>query len=63
MRTVEVSPVSLQDKARTPVEILDPFRRITIDERRFDMEFLRAHSAEAAVAVGLALRRAGDKAS
>jgi type IV pilus assembly protein PilM len=52
---------SLQDKARTPVEILDPFRRITIDERRFDMEFLRAHSAEAAVAVGLALRRAGDK--
>lgn len=52
---------SLQDKSRTPVEILDPFRRIIIDERKFDMEFLRAHSAEAAVAVGLALRAPGDK--
>jgi type IV pilus assembly protein PilM len=54
---------SLQDKSRTPVEILDPFRQIAIDERRFDMAFLRQHSAEATVAVGLALRRAGDKIS
>ncbi len=54
---------ALQEKARTTVEIMNPFNRIAIDERKFDMEFLRAHSAEAAVAVGLALRRAGDKAS
>jgi type IV pilus assembly protein PilM len=54
---------SLQEKARTTVEILDPFRHITIDEKKFDMEFLRHHAAEATVAVGLALRRGGDKAS
>jgi type IV pilus assembly protein PilM len=42
---------------------MNPFSRISIDERKFDMSFLRAHAAEAAVAVGLALRRAGDKAS
>jgi type IV pilus assembly protein PilM len=54
---------SLQDKARTPVEILDPFRKVTIDERKFDMAFLRHHAAEATVAIGLALRRSGDKSS
>jgi type IV pilus assembly protein PilM len=52
---------SLEEKARTRVELLNPFQRIIVDERRFDMEFLQQHSAEATVAVGLALRRAGDK--
>lgn len=54
---------ALQEKARAAVEIMDPFARIAIDERKFDMAFLHQHSAEAAVAVGLALRRGGDKAS
>src|SRR4051794_12618214 len=44
---------SLQEKARSTVELLDPFRQIVIDERKFDMQFLRDHSAEATVAVGL----------
>lgn len=52
---------ALQEKSHIPVELMDPFRRILVDERKFDMDFLRQHSAEAAVAVGLALRRAGDK--
>jgi type IV pilus assembly protein PilM len=54
---------ALQEKSHTTVEIMDPFRHIAIDERKFDMEFLRHHAAEAAVAVGLSLRRAGDKTS
>jgi type IV pilus assembly protein PilM len=54
---------ALQEKARAQVEIMDPFAKISIDERKFDMTFLHQHSAEAAVAVGLALRKAGDKAS
>ena len=49
--------------ATAPVEILDPFRKVTIDERKFDMAFLRHHAAEATVAIGLALRRPGDKSS
>jgi type IV pilus assembly protein PilM len=53
---------SLQDKSHTPVEVLDPFRKLVIDEKKFDMAFLRDHAPEAAVAVGLALRRPGDKA-
>lgn len=52
---------AMEDKARIPVEILDPFRKLSIDERKFDMAFLRDHAAEAVVSVGLALRRPGDK--
>ena len=54
---------ALQEKARAQVEIMDPFSRIAIDEKKFDMAFLHQHAAEAAVAVGLALRKSGDKAS
>jgi type IV pilus assembly protein PilM len=54
---------ALQEKARTAVEILDPFQKVIIDEKKFDMAFLRHHAAEATVAVGLALRRSGDKSS
>jgi type IV pilus assembly protein PilM len=54
---------SLEAKARTPVEIMDPFRKISVDDRKFDLDFMRHHAAEAAVAVGLALRRPGDKTS
>jgi type IV pilus assembly protein PilM len=54
---------ALQEKARAQVEIMDPFARISIDEKKFDMTFLHQHAAEAAVAVGLALRRTGDKSS
>ncbi len=52
---------ALEQKSHTTVEILDPFRRIIVDEKRFDPAFLRQHAAEAAVAVGLALRHLGDK--
>jgi type IV pilus assembly protein PilM len=52
---------ALEQKSNTPVEILDPFRRIIIDEKRFDTAFLQQHAAEATVAVGLALRHSGDK--
>jgi len=53
---------SLQDRAHVPVEIMDPFRRLIIDQKKFDMSFLQEHAAEAVVAIGLGLRRAGDRA-
>jgi len=52
---------ALEAKSRTAVEVMDPFRKIAVDERRFDIAFVQHHSAEAAVAVGLSLRRQGDK--
>jgi type IV pilus assembly protein PilM len=47
-------------RSKIPVEILDPFRRTTIDARRLDGLFVKHHAAEAAVAYGLALRSPGD---
>lgn len=54
-------PRAIQDRARVPVAIFDPFASITVDARRFDVEYLRAHAPVATVAFGLALRRPGDK--
>jgi type IV pilus assembly protein PilM len=43
------------------VEILNPFKNIEIDNRKFDSAAIHAGAPAAAVAVGLALRRPGDK--
>ena len=51
----------LGERAKAPVEILDPFKRTIIDPARLDAGFVKAHAVDAAVAVGLALRRVGDR--
>ena len=55
-------PRPLQDRSRIPVEIFDPFMRVSVDPRRFHVDYLRANAPVAAIAFGLALRRAGDSA-
>lgn len=54
-------PKAIQDRARVPVAILDPFASVKVDGRRFDVEYLRANAPVASVAFGLALRKPGDK--
>jgi type IV pilus assembly protein PilM len=44
-----------------PVEIVNPFKNVEIDNRRFDPNLIMDLAPMAAVAVGLALRRPGDK--
>jgi type IV pilus assembly protein PilM len=51
----------IEARAGVPVEILNPFKNIEVDHRRFDPGFILAAAPSAAVGVGLALRRAGDK--
>lgn len=46
----------LEGRFEIPVERFDPFRRIKIDARRFDPDYMRDVVPEMAVAVGLALR-------
>jgi type IV pilus assembly protein PilM len=46
----------LSHRFETPVEVLDPFRQIDIDDKKFDPEYIREIVPEMAVAVGLALR-------
>ncbi len=52
---------AIEQRAAVPVEVLNPFKAIEIDNRKFDPMLVTQAAASAAVAVGLALRRAGDK--
>jgi type IV pilus assembly protein PilM len=51
----------IEARAGVPVEVLNPFKAIEIDNKRFDPAVILAAAPSAAVAVGLALRRPGDK--
>ena len=52
---------TIQDKTGLPVELVNAFRKAEINERDFNIAFLNEVAPMAAVAVGLALRRADDK--
>ena len=50
---------AVEERFSAPVEALDPFRRVEFDAAKFGMD--EAGRVSAAVAVGLALRKAGDR--
>ena len=52
---------AFEQRLGVPVEILDPFRRIEVDEDLFDPAYVQAVGPLFAVGVGLAMRRLGDK--
>jgi type IV pilus assembly protein PilM len=52
---------ALQERFNTPVEVFDPFKKISFDPAKLGITDLDDVSPTAAVAVGLALRRAGDR--
>jgi type IV pilus assembly protein PilM len=51
----------LEARANVPIEILNPFKNIEVDNRKFDPGVILSAAPSAAVGVGLALRRPGDK--
>lgn len=52
---------TIEQRVGVPVEQLDPFRNIQIDPKLFNLDYINEVRPLAAVAVGLALRRPGDK--
>jgi type IV pilus assembly protein PilM len=52
---------ALQARFGTEVASFDPFRKVTLDPRKFPAEQRDAIAPTAAVALGLAIRRAGDR--
>jgi type IV pilus assembly protein PilM len=50
----------LRDKFGIPVSIMDPFRKIAVDESQFNPEDLAEIAPSMAIAVGLAMRKLGD---
>ena len=51
----------IEARAGVPVDLLNPFKAIDVDHKRFDATAVQTAAPAAAVAVGLALRRPGDK--
>ncbi len=49
----------LEQRLGTPVELLDPLRRVSIPTKSFDPEYVRSIAPQAVVAVGLAMRGEG----
>ncbi len=59
---VEDFAASLEERLGLPVELLDPFKKITFEPRKLGLEDEKAAiQPTAAIAVGLALRRLGDR--
>jgi len=50
----------LRDKFGIPVSIMDPFRKVNVDESQFNPEELAEIAPSMAIAVGLAIRKLGD---
>ncbi len=51
----------LSERFEAPVEAFDPFKRVAFDLKKFQVESLADVAPTVAVAVGLALRRVGDR--
>ena len=51
----------LAQRFEAPVEPFDPFKRVAFDNRKFQVDSPTEAAPTAAVAVGLALRRLGDR--
>ena len=51
----------LSERLEIPVEVVDPFKKIKIDPKRFEASVIAESSPLCAVAVGLAIRRPGDR--
>jgi type IV pilus assembly protein PilM len=51
----------LSSRLKLPVEPLNPFRRIDIPKKLFDVDYVNDIGSMAAVAVGLAIRQKGDR--
>ena len=52
---------SLERRLEVPVEYVDPFKKIVVDQKKVPSELLKKMAPMAAVAVGLGLRRHRDK--
>jgi len=58
---LENFPEFLNERLGVPVQIMDPFKNIFVNYKRFDQEYISSIAPMMAVGIGLALRRIGDR--
>ena len=52
---------ALEERLGLTVELVDPFSKIEVDQKMFDLDMIHEIGPQAAVGVGLAIRRMGDR--
>jgi len=52
---------AIERRARVPVELLDPFRRVLYDEKQFNPAVLKSQAPQASICLGLALRKQKER--
>jgi len=52
---------TLSERLEIPVDVINPFKNVKVDPKHFDAGFVSESAPLAAVAVGLAMRRPGDR--
>ncbi len=52
---------ALESRLGIPAEVVNPFRNLVINDKEFDQEYLNSIGPMFSVAVGLAMRKVGDK--
>jgi type IV pilus assembly protein PilM len=53
---------TIEQRVGVQVELMDPFRNIQIDPKHFNLDYINEVRPIACVAVGLGMRKKGDKA-
>ena len=61
LREAVAEQETLPDRFEAAVEIMNPFNAITYNPRDFDPDFIGEIGPQAAIAVGLAVRKVGDR--
>ncbi len=51
---------AIEERARIPLEVVDPFREVLVDDSKFDLNYVQRYAPMACISVGLALRSEGD---
>ena len=51
----------LKERLGVQVEVNNPFQNIQVSEKKFDLQYISESAPLAAVGIGLALRKAGDR--
>ncbi len=52
---------ALTERCQVPLELANPFKQIDVDQKSVNADLLRESGIQAAVGVGLAIRRVGDR--
>jgi type IV pilus assembly protein PilM len=58
---IQALPRAVERRSRVPCEVLQPLERITVDAKEVNQDLLRSRAAQFCVALGLAMRKDGDK--